>query len=74
VAQQPTREGAANGGGESITLADVKVGDNVAGKGSVKNGVFVPTELAVADATQRRRRPQGEGAAGPGPNATTEPK
>jgi len=72
---QSTTGGAANGGGESITLADVKVGDNVAGKGSLKNGVFVPTELAVADPAQRRRRQQGEGAAGPGPNATMpEPK
>jgi hypothetical protein len=33
--------------GESITLADVKVGDAVRGKGSVKGGVFVPTELVV---------------------------
>jgi hypothetical protein len=34
-------------GGESITLADVKVGDFVAGQGSVKHGVFVPTNLTV---------------------------
>lgn len=33
--------------GESITLADVKVGDAVRGKGTVKDGVFVPTELVV---------------------------
>lgn len=33
--------------GESITLADVKVGDMVAGQGSVKHGVFVPTNLTV---------------------------
>ncbi len=52
----------ANSGGESITLADVKVGDNVAGQGSVKGGVFVPTTLAVMDPTQRRRR-DGAGAA-----------
>ena len=37
----------AAGGGESITLADVKVGDLVAGQGSVKHGVFVPTNLTV---------------------------
>jgi len=56
--------GAGNGGGESITLADIKVGDNVAGQGSVKNGVFVPTQLSVADPTQQRRRRQaGDGAA-----------
>jgi len=33
--------------GEAITLADVKVGDNAAGSGSVKAGVFIPTELQV---------------------------
>jgi hypothetical protein len=32
---------------ESITLLDIKVGDSVAGQGSVKNGVFVPKELNV---------------------------
>lgn len=55
--------------GESITLADVKVGDLVMGRGAVKNGFFVPTELRVMDASARglmqgRRR----GAAAP-PNA-----
>jgi hypothetical protein len=35
-------------GGESITLADVKVGDNVTGPGSLKDGVFVPGQLSVA--------------------------
>lgn len=34
-------------GGESITLADVKIGDVVAGQGGVKHGVFVPTNLTV---------------------------
>ncbi len=34
-------------GGESITLADVKVGDMVAGQGAIKHGVFVPTNLTV---------------------------
>ena len=55
-------------GGESITLADIKVGEMVRGTGSVKNGVFVPTELVVMERGQRR----GGGAAmsgsgGPGP-------
>ncbi len=52
---------AGSGGGESITLADVKVGDSVVGRGALKNGVFVPTELGVMDAAamgQRRRRGQ----------------
>jgi hypothetical protein len=53
---------AAAAGGESITLADVKVGDEVRGTGAVKNGTFVPTQLAVSTPGQRRR--QGEGAPG----------
>ena len=58
--------------GESITLADIKVGDNVGGQGSVKNGTFVPTQLMVSTPGQggRRRRGTGTapgGAAGPGP-------
>ena len=50
--------------GESITLADVKVGDQVAGQGALKSGVFVPAQLTVATPGQGRRR-GGEG----GPNA-----
>lgn len=56
-------DGAGSGnGGESITFADVKVGDMVAGRGAVKNGTFVPTELGVIDAaaTGQRRRRRGE--------------
>lgn len=33
--------------GESITLADIKVGDQVMGRGEVKNGIFVPATLNV---------------------------
>jgi hypothetical protein len=33
--------------GESITLADVKVGDSVRATGALKSGVFVPTLLTV---------------------------
>ena len=47
-------------GGESITLADVKVGDMVAGQGALKNGIFVPTTLGVSDPSQRRHRPTGD--------------
>jgi hypothetical protein len=64
--------GAGSGGVESITFADVKVGDTVAGRGALKNGVFVPTELGVMDAAamgQRRRR-TAEGAA---PSSATAP-
>jgi hypothetical protein len=51
------------GGGESITLADIKVGDMVAGQGSVKHGVFVPTNLTVMPpgALGPRMRRGGEG-------------
>jgi hypothetical protein len=55
----------ANAGAESITLADVKVGDLVMGRGAVKNGLFVPTELRVMDATaqgQGRRHVAASGA------------
>ncbi|HZY62006.1 MAG TPA: hypothetical protein VFE38_05715, partial [Edaphobacter sp.] len=38
---------AADATAESITLADIKTGDYVGGRGSVKNGMFVPTELRV---------------------------
>ncbi len=53
--------------GESITLADVKVGDSIAGRGALKRGVFVPTELRVMDPAargQRRRRAEDDGSAG----------
>jgi hypothetical protein len=63
-----TGAGSGNGsGGESITFADMKVGDAVAGRGGLKNGVFVPTELGVMDpaaAGERRRR--GADGSGPG--------
>ncbi len=32
-------------GRESVTLAEVKIGDFVRGQGALKNGVFVPKEL-----------------------------
>jgi hypothetical protein len=64
----------AGGGGESITLADVKVGDTIAGRGAVQHGVFVPTELGVMDAAalaQRRRRPNADGSGPSGVPAGT---
>ena len=67
--------GPADPAGESITLADVKVGDLVAGRGALKSGVFIPTELNVADAPVRgqRRRPTdgGDGAAAPASGAAS---
>ena len=64
----PARPVGTAAGGESITLADVKVGDTVVGPGALKNGVFVPTQLNVMDAAamgQRRRRAAEGSAAAP---------
>jgi hypothetical protein len=36
-----------NGKDDSVTLADIKVGDRVGGRGEMKNGVFVPSMLRV---------------------------
>jgi hypothetical protein len=46
-------------GSESITLADIKVGDFVRGTGELKNNIFVPNELMVG-------RPQMRMMGGPG--------
>jgi hypothetical protein len=71
------------GGGESITFADVKVGDTVAGRGALKNGLFMPTELGVMDpAAMGQRRRRGADGIGPGaapartaaPSGTNAPK
>jgi hypothetical protein len=51
-------------GGESITLADIKVGDNVAGQGVVKAGTFVPAQLTVS--TPGQGGPRRGAAATPG--------
>jgi hypothetical protein len=40
---------------ESITLADIKTGDHVFGRGAVKNGVFVPQLLNLGDFSRRAR-------------------
>ncbi len=45
--------------GEAITLADVKLGDNLAATGSLKNGTFVPTDLHVNTPRPRGPRPAG---------------
>jgi Domain of unknown function (DUF5666) len=72
--ENAARGGNAGGGGESITFADVKVGDSIAGRGALKNGVFVPSELGVLDPAamgQRRRRgPDGTGPGAPPAGAT----
>jgi len=58
---------------ESITLADVKVGDNVAGPGALKAGVFVPTQLMVATPGQGGGRGRGRDGQGNTPAATPPP-
>jgi hypothetical protein len=57
-----------NGQRESITLADIKIGDRVAGRGDLKDGTFVPAVLNVgAPGEMMMRRPGGPGGAqGPG--------
>ncbi len=66
--------GGNGGGGESITFADVKVGDSIAGRGALKNGVFVPTELGVMDpAAMGQRRRRGADGSGAGTAPTTTP-
>lgn len=43
---------------ESVTLADVKVGDRVMGRGDLKNGTFFPKDLNVG-LPERGMRPHG---------------
>ena len=50
--------------GESVTLADFKVGDRVFGAGEVKDGTFVASRLMLGDPRRMRGGPEGE--RGPG--------
>ncbi len=43
-----------NDKGESVTLADIKVGDFVGGRGELKSGTFVPQVLRIGLPPQRR--------------------
>lgn len=45
AAPQPPRRPADSG--EPITLADIHTGESIAARGSIKNGLFTPTELHV---------------------------
>ena len=53
--------------GESITLADIKVGDTVTGTGGMKAGVFVPARLIESPPRQHASR-DGAGSNGAGAN------
>jgi len=55
---------------ESITLADIKVGDTVTSRGALKDGNFVATQLSVVDP---RNRPGAGPSAGPGSAAVPPP-
>lgn len=75
----PATPSDANSGGESITLADVKVGEMVMGRGSVKNGMFVPAVLRVMNATargqgQRHGARNGASAVLPNTNGSASPQ
>ena len=66
-------QGTAQDAGESVTLLDVKIGSLVAGPGTLKKGVFVPTTLGIGEVSSHGRRRQG-GGAGSTPATTGEPK
>ncbi len=66
----PPAPAAGTQSGESITLADIKVGDSVAGPGVLKGGVFVPTQLGVMTPGAGGRRRRGDAPAA----AAGEPK
>lgn len=62
--------GAAAAAPESITLADVKVGDTVVATGAVKGGLFTPVKMGVSEpfaggGGRRRQAPPGAGTGAP---------
>lgn len=61
--------GSATPTGESITLADVKVGDRIAGPGELKGGRFIAKELMVMTPGGGRRPPEGSPAPASAPGA-----
>ena len=60
--------------GESITLADIKPGDHVFGRGELKNDVFVPAVLNLGDPGTMGRGRRGERGAGQGQGAPPDPQ
>lgn len=61
-------------GKESVTLADITVGDFVRGTGEIKNGIFVPKELNVGRPQMRQLRIGGPGGNPPGGNPQDQKK
>ena len=58
---------------ESITLADIKVGDVVMATGTIKNGVFTALKMGVSGGMGGGRRREGAGQGTPGASATPPP-
>ncbi|WP_158751273.1 DUF5666 domain-containing protein [Acidobacterium sp. S8] len=56
---------------DSITLADIKVGDTISARGASPSGNFVASELTVLDPN---RRPGGPGGQGTGSGQTSAPQ
>lgn len=54
---------------DSVTLADIKVGDHVMGRGQLKDGVFVPSVLNVGMPGMGMGMGMGGGRRGRGPGA-----
>ncbi|HEX3570398.1 MAG TPA: hypothetical protein VHU44_06210 [Acidobacteriaceae bacterium] len=70
-------QGGAQPGPESITLADIKVGDTVAATGSVRNGTFTAAKMGVTEPGAGPRGGRGMGAGqgdGAGAPATPPPQ
>lgn len=62
---------------ESITMADIQVGDHVVARGAVQNDVFVPKGVMVMNAEQRKRMQEmgrQNGPSKPAGDAATPPK
>lgn len=62
-----------NDKGESVTLADIKVGDRIGGQGELKDGVFVPQVLRIGG-PNRQFRQNGEKQAAPAPDQKPAPE
>jgi hypothetical protein len=65
--------------GDSATLADIKLGDRVMGRGDMKNGVFVPETLRFGtpqpgQGNMMRRYPGGPPANAPAAPPTQQPE
>jgi hypothetical protein len=58
---------------ESVTLAEIKVGDFVRGQGTLKNGVFVPKELNAGRPRGPRQAAAPPGGASQAPDQTAPP-